>query len=651
MTHHGCSVSHTVQRSTGQSSLSSWLAATQADQYACRLATDTVRILLPLAKVSSAVLGRELWRDAGYSSVHDFAAEQLERSGRWLRDHAALHRAVERFPALRNAVSGEDGSAPIGLCKALLVGRIATSETLALWIERARRLTVAQLQQAVRQQETSSGEYPPTPMPLDGEAAAGDAGRDSRCAEPVSVCDHDINDMVRVLWSIPAPPAVRAAFDSALDLYRRLEGGEATTTSFIEALVAEELASGRPPDVSQTRLRLVEPLSNPGFTPSGFEIPALSVARETLEQLDAAMARAGEGASLELLAQLEWLANAVNEMERNLAALLVDMSSSGALRELGFASIGAYAEDRLGLARTTIEDRVRAARSLAKRPAVHSAYAKGEVGLEKVLLATQILGSGFVDPAREAAWVEHLEQCTVKRLRDEKRALLWASAVEGCSEPPMPMSDEAWFASLRCAPGDTVAAVQRAGHAACNDTVLVPLVGNALRLRLPVELASDFTACVESRRRLLSADADRCDWSQPFREEDPASWRAARTFSTASRRLPAWVGLLAILEEFCATYDVADKRSASQSEVFVRAGHRCEAPGCTSRRVEWHHRHYRSRGGSNHHDNGDALCPTHHRHGQHGGHMQVGGDTPLQRTWRLGPVGSGKWYRNERRLR
>jgi hypothetical protein len=110
------------------------------------------------------------------------------------------------------------------------------------------------------------------------------------------------------------------------------------------------------------------------------------------------------------------------------------------------------------------------------------------------------------------------------------------------------------------------------------------------------------------------------------------------------------VGLLAMLEEFCDRYDCADKRSASHSEVFVRARHRCEAPGCTFRRVEWHHRQYKSRGGSDHHDNGDALCPTHHRHGQHGGFMHVSGDTPVQRVWRLGPAGNGAWYQNERRV-
>ncbi len=807
-------MSRTFQRSNKQSALSSWLAAVQADAAARELLSRSVRVLLPLAKVASLVKARELWRGAGCASLHDFTRERFERHGRWLRDHAALYECVERLPALRFALTGEDGEAPIGVCKGLLVGRVASVESVALWVGRARQLSLRELRGVVREEERGAGgveaELFGGEAELFGAEAAAEvcAGRDvdavccegdaaverevgdaASCgdagAEGLSDCDdvgrascsdvesrglsecddfgrascsdvesrglserdvvgcascsdvelsglsegdvvghasrgsaesggsgdcnsvggtgcddvglselavtghegaglradravsdyfghdltlgdvaarksslpstfadaeHDIDEIPRVLWAIPAPQAVRAAFDSALDLYRRLEGGDATVTSFIEALVAEEFASEKSPDVLQEWLRLVEPPLDPVDPPSGFERPAMNVVLEMLTRLDEMIARAGEGSDEQILQQLTGLAAASDDIERTLALLLVEMSDSGALRELGFASIGAYAESRLGLPRTTIEDRVRAARALAKRPALRRAYLHDGIGLEKALLATQILGRGYVAPECEAEWVEHLEQCTVKRLRDEKRALLWAVAVDGRFEAPRPMSDQAWMDSLRCGPGDTVKAVQRAGRAACDNALLVPVSGSVLRLRLPVELANDFSACVESRRHYLGIDADACDWSQPVGDDDPASWRAARTFSNASRRLPAWVGLLAMLEEFCATHDLADRRSASWSEVFVRSGHRCEAPGCTSRRVEWHHRHYKSRGGSDHDSNGDALCPTHHRHGEHGGYMRVTGDTPLRRVWRLGRADVAQWFCNERRV-
>ncbi|MFN7966989.1 MAG: HNH endonuclease signature motif containing protein [Acidobacteriota bacterium] len=634
-------MSTTTSRSITPSVLSPWLRAVNADAVACRLAAQSIQVLLPLSKVCAAVVRDESWRRAGAASLHDFTRERLERTSKWLRSHAALYGAVKRLPALRDAVTGADGGAPIGLCKAMLIEQVATDQTIAVWVARARRVTVSRLREAVR-----TAAHDPA---AEGLRSIDEEARSRQGIESAAHGD-DAEELPRVLWAMPAPPPVRAAFESALDLYRRVEGGDATVTSFIEALVAEEFASDKPPDVFQAWLHAADPPVDPVDPPSGMELPSIAVAVEMLATLEAVMLRAGSGTDTEMLWQLKCLAGAADMIERNLAALLIEMSDSGALRELGFASIGSYAEHRLGLTRTTIEDRVRVARALRGRRLLQQAYMDGAFGLEKALLVVQILGRGYVDAAREARWVSHLRSCTVKRLRDEKRALLRNSAVEGRAEAPLPLSDEAWSASLRCGPGDTAAAVRRAGHAACDDGPLVPVVGSMLRLRLPVELANDFSSCIESRRHHLALDAESCDWSQPVGSDELPSWRAARTFSSASRRLPAWVGLLALLEEFCAVYDVAEKRSASRSEVFVRSGHRCEAPGCTSRRVEWHHRHYKSRGGSDHHDNGDALCPMHHRRGQHGGYLHVSGDTPLQRVWRLGPAGSGTWYRNERRV-
>src|SRR5437762_722410 len=48
------------------------------------------------------------------------------------------------------------------------------------------------------------------------------------------------------LVRVRAPRAVVAAFDEAIDLYRAVEGSEATVTSFVEAFVAEASAGGPP---------------------------------------------------------------------------------------------------------------------------------------------------------------------------------------------------------------------------------------------------------------------------------------------------------------------------------------------------------------------------------------------------------------------
>ncbi|MFN7964528.1 MAG: hypothetical protein U0V87_02425 [Acidobacteriota bacterium] len=88
-----------------------------------------MQVLLPLSKVCALVVEGELWRCAG-SSLHDFTREQLERTGSGCAGMPDLHDAIQRLPGLRVAVTGGDGGAPIGLCKGMLVGRVATESTL-----------------------------------------------------------------------------------------------------------------------------------------------------------------------------------------------------------------------------------------------------------------------------------------------------------------------------------------------------------------------------------------------------------------------------------------------------------------------------------------------------------------------------------------
>ncbi|MFN7966739.1 MAG: hypothetical protein U0V87_13740 [Acidobacteriota bacterium] len=115
----------------------------------------------------------------------------------------------------------------------------------------------------------------------------------------IADAEHDIDEIPRML-AIPAPQAVRAAFDSALDLYRRLEGGDATVTSFIEAPVAEEFASDKSPDAFSKRLRAnADPVDPPSIRAAGHESSCSRCSRG----LDEMIARAGEGATKQILQQ------------------------------------------------------------------------------------------------------------------------------------------------------------------------------------------------------------------------------------------------------------------------------------------------------------------------------------------------------------
>jgi hypothetical protein len=201
-------------------------------------------------------------------------------------------------------------------------------------------------------------------------------------------------------------------------------------------------------------------------------------------------------------------------------------------------------------------------------------------------------------------------------------------------------------------------------------------------LTLPVDLARSFLGAVESARQRLEKEAraaseniSSCrdgavDESSASPGKDagpengdspgsslacdhgPVSWAAARMFSSRGLRVPAWVGLLALLEEFVETWDVSQQpRPPSKDAVHTRDGWRCMAPGCSSRKnLHDHHLLYRSRLGSDDLSNRVSLCEFHHQRGEHGELASCRGVAPLGIEWSLGRGGRGGLFRNERRL-
>jgi len=229
------------------------------------------------------------------------------------------------------------------------------------------------------------------------------------------------------------------------------------------------------------------------------------------------------------------------------------------------------------------------------------------------------------------------------------------------------MSDAQWQASLRREPGMASRRLARLGRAAAADVEARP--GRArgsgadvfLRLRLPGPLALDFSAAVEAARFRLSRLAASVPWDQPWPDVgsigsagSAGSVLAARIFFLRCRRAPAWVGLLALLEEFVATFDVDESgsgRRRKEAAVYARDGYRCIAAGCTSRaNLHCHHLEYRSRQGGEDPSNKSCLCAWHHLRGEHGELASFRGKAPLGILCRLGRPDLSSWFRNEIRV-
>ena len=328
---------------------------------------------------------------------------------------------------------------------------------------------------------------------------------------------------------------------------------------------------------------------------------------------------AGLGDAAALDRQIRELVALEDELELQLGSMLVEMAEGKAWSRLRFAGAGHYAEQRLGLCRTAALDRARAARLLRRLPVVREAYEGGRIGLQATLQIARILlrGAGEIDKATQRLWVERAADATVKRIRDEARALARRGVeLDRPESADVPLDDTEWHASLRREPGHARDRVLRYGALAA----AAPSSDVFLNLRLPGQLAGDLIAAMHAARARLGTP-----------------------------RAPAWVGLLAMLEDFVDTWDQAPRRKSDA--IYERDGYRCMAPGCTSRRhLEDHHVLYRSRGGGNDSENRICICRFHHQRGQHGGLAACHGTAPLGITWELGRRGAGGKFRNEIRL-
>ena len=629
-----------------------------ADSLAVAIRAALDRITLALARVAVPWARGRGWRHFGYARLDDYCRERLDRHGRWLRDFSALGEGVEALPAIGAALLGSDGGRPLGRVPALLITRVARSETVGAWIDRARYLTVRELRAEI--------------------AAAGQNGE----PEP---------DRVRI--RLPCPRALPTAFDEVLDLHRAVNAQESTATSLVEALVAESFSSPAPPDpVRQGRGSGLEPLrawENRQRYENGLAVAtgrwraildgpvpegrAHTLLRKVLE-LEAAP---DPGSSEALDARLRALVAVEGELERALGEVLDGMGADGAWARLRFAGVGHYVEERLGLSRSTGENRVRLRRALRRYRDIRGAYEDGRLGQEAALLIVRILGDGAASRDLQQQWLARAQAVTLKRLRDELRALRRegsdrdAEARESgrfATPARAPLDDAAWHASLRRAPGDSLRRVIHLGERTARDLVggtdAAWLQSATFALSLPPELAQDLVDAIDARTRVLAC-------GMPTGQEGPPRWsvesgsevgvppsqRLAELFSTHRRRVPAWVGLLALLEDYAMTWD--DSRAHPRRKgrrIYVRDGWRCMAPGCTSRaRLEEHHVRYRSRRGGHEPENRICLCRFHHQQGEHGGLASCRGRAPLGLLWRMGRIGAdgaplGGMFINEVRL-
>ena len=605
-------------RTRGQPVVASQLLA--IDSVLRRLAAARSRLLPASALAANEIVAGKAWFLYGYARAADFARERWGRTGRWLQDRAALGERFRCFPALARAVTGEDGEPPLGSVAALLVGRVATGENLDHWIARARQLTV----RALRAEVSRAHATPEEP------------------------------DSVPVGVHMPGP--IRVAFEETLELHRAVVGSQSSVAEFIEALIADGSLGftaeptgapiGSSPPFSLRCMRIEARDLRPLFASPAFRSALDCLAR--VERWAGADPANGVESWAHHERVIRELLRLEDEIETRIGELLSELDEHRAWRSFNCEGVSAYGETYLGLSHTTAWRRASIVRRLRGLTEVRSAYLEGAIGIEAADVIRRALG-GPADIALQQEWLARARTSTLKRLLDEEQIALRQRLLEG--RPAIPASHAIWHRSLRRIPGRGLAAVIGAGCRVLD--AITTRSSNPdvfLRLGLPPETARDFQAAIEIQRRAVAEQAEHLD-KAPVQLASRArpSLRIASALRARYAGVPAWVGLLALLEEYVFTWDVSSHRAGEAT--YERAGYRCEAPGCTSRRnLEEHHIMYRSRRGPSTSDNLLCLCRMHHQQGEHGGQARVRGRAPLGVVWRLGVPNLATWFRNEMRL-
>lgn len=117
----------------------------QLDAEIRRCCAELARRDLDMGRMCRVLFEQKGWQRLGYASEGQYARERVGVSLSSLRHRCTLARRVEGLPPLAAALEG----GVIGYEAALLVGRVATVDTIAAWIERAKVRTLKHLREEV----------------------------------------------------------------------------------------------------------------------------------------------------------------------------------------------------------------------------------------------------------------------------------------------------------------------------------------------------------------------------------------------------------------------------------------------------------------------------------------------------------------------
>ncbi len=610
-----------------------------------------------LGRAARALLACRGYQRLGFVRLGDYGRERFGIAARTLQSAAWVATRLDGLPGVQSAFD----RAELSWAQVRVLAAVATAETEAAWLARARHATAREL-----------------------EALARSASADSVSEADPDAEDGAIDGEPAVRFRLTCPARVRALWRHALELASRMAGTSLVPWQAAE-VVAAEAFSGRPSGVPFGDRALLAALRLARRARRHAKDGATSVAAANAHRAAAADAdtsmNAGRGGAAESAAGAVPAADAVRAraceaaarsedgaaVDRETAApsraavagaawdlpsaapapfaapgrvardpfaldarlcdamrtirtaeprigqllrMIVDLEL---YRTLGCATVDRYVVERLGLSPRKAWALLKVEKTAQRTSAFAARYREGLLPWTRALTLLPVL-----DRVNEDAWLARAAAVTGQRLADEVDYVLELRDALGPNVPLDPPLLDSPLAS------PVAEALARACRKLSPPTAVATLPLGAPGVSSPAGGLQNGAPAFEV-----------CDVEIQF--TGPASVVAMlRDTMDAYARpgAPRWTAFERVLRHALVYWQTSPRH---RDPVFARDGWRCAVPACSSRRtLQDHHLHYRSRGGGNERANRVAICAAHHLHGIHRGALRTWGTAPRPLYWQLG---------------
>jgi hypothetical protein len=656
--------------SASSAAVSRRLAAELLETQLLRLARAGAVIERRLGPGLQTLSARRLHRRLGFVRLGDYLTERLGISLRRCQSIVRLERLLVGLPTVAAAFDAGD----LPTSKLAIIAAAATPETQDLWLGRAQRLTVRELERVARETKQT---------PVGGDAQGAD-GEDLLPEGSAAVASHAPEDEEPgIMISFAVPGRAFALWHWAIEFVRRVAGRQDPAWRCAEYLAAEFLSGcpdaegskdealqqhdapsehgppgastddgSAPADDSYTAHVAARRVPDVAVSDQDVWERAVSAVRDALRPLGAAadvekvlstsLPAAFEGGEPDpwaLDGHLRGLVRLRQSLAWRMGRLLTAVASLELDRELGYDSLGEWCRIVLGMSPRRARYLVSLDRRLERIPLVADAYRRGLVSWCQARLLVRV-----ARPGTENRWIRYARRVTVRRLEDAITRCAVAAADPAIGGGALTSEEGTPLPPEEPAPDADMTA--RASTSVPGGAIdVLPLALPRRHTLAPGDGAVPSTAAIDVPRHTLAPEpcTHRIAFWAPLDVADV--WRNAIRACRRARgtQLRDWECLLIFILEMRDGWQPNENAEwRRRSHILDRDGWRCLAPGCTSRsHLNVHHLVYRSQNGGEEPGNLVTLCMGHHQAGVHDNLIRCQGRAPEAIFWELGVRANG----------